>query len=117
MKGVGALPFFDGATVVLTGGTAGLGVGLLDLLSRHCRRIYLGIPIVSRAIVHSCHAVDTCPCTPILLPTPPHTLLPLLHPLSVPVAHQGRGSTRTLCRKRRGSSYRDRRGRPDAHEP
>ena len=40
-KGVDALPFFDGATVVLTGGTAGLGVGLLDLLSRHCLRIYL----------------------------------------------------------------------------
>ena len=74
-KGVDALPFFDGATVVLTGGTAGLGVGLLDVLSRHCRRIYLGIPIVSRAIVHSRHAVVTCtcPCTPNYSP---HTLTP-----------------------------------------
>ena len=36
-----ALPFYDGATVVLTGGTAGLGVALLDELARHAATIFL----------------------------------------------------------------------------
>lgn len=36
-----ALPFYDGATVVLTGGTAGLGIALLDELARHAATIFL----------------------------------------------------------------------------